>query len=136
MAKKLTIKQAKFVKEYIKNDGNGTQAALKTYDTDDEKTASVISAENLGKPRIQEAIEKAMVKHEITPEAAIKPIADGLKAVRTLGEGEGEVIDHATRLKASGMALKLLGADKDDNKGGNTFNFTQINAEIKDKYAD
>ena len=28
---KLTTKQAKFVKEYVANDGNGTKAALKAY---------------------------------------------------------------------------------------------------------
>ena len=133
MAKKLTIKQAKFVKEYIKNDGNGTKAALKAYNTTDENSAHAIASENLQKPTIQDAIEKAMVKHEITPEAAIKPIADGLQATRSIviGDEQYELVDHSTRLKASGMALKLMGADK--SEGGNTIIFNKGDI-VRSKY--
>lgn len=116
--KKLTIKQKKFVKAYIANDGNGTQAALQTYNTVDEKTAGVIAVENLAKPSIKEAIESALVKHEITMDAAIKPIADGLRATKEFGENRIEIVDHSTRLKASGMALKLLGAEKQEQSSG------------------
>lgn len=114
MAKNLTIKQKKFVKAYVETDGNGTEAALKSYDTTDYQTANAISVENLQKPSIKEAIELALVKHNITMDAAIKPIADGLHATRTIGFGEEamEAVDHSTRLKASGMALKLMGAEK------------------------
>lgn len=52
-----TLKQQAFAKEYIANKGNGTQAILKTYDTDDEKTASVMAVENLGKPSVKNLIE-------------------------------------------------------------------------------
>jgi hypothetical protein len=116
--KKLTIKQKKFVKAYVANDGNGTQAALQTYNTVDEKTAGVIAVENLAKPSIKEAIESALVKHEITMDAAIKPIADGLRATKEFGENRIEIVDHSTRLKASGMALKLLGAEKQEQSSG------------------
>jgi phage terminase small subunit len=64
---RLTIKQKRFVKEYVK-DGNGTQAALKTYDTDKPEVAAVIADENLKKPNVKEAIEQALVKLELTPE--------------------------------------------------------------------
>jgi len=126
--KGLTIKQKKFVKAYVANDGNGTQAVLQTYNTVDEKTAGVIAVENLGKPSIKEAIEEALIKHEITMDAAIKPIADGLKAVSyktsDVKEGNREtkaIPDHAIRLKASGMALKLMGAEKEQAPTGNIF---------------
>lgn len=52
----LTKKQAEFVKEYIET-GNGVQSALKAYDTESYKTASVIAHENLEKPRIQKYLE-------------------------------------------------------------------------------
>ena len=56
---KLTKKQRGFIKDYLAT-GNGTQAALANYDTDDYKTASVIAAENLDKPSISSAIEDAL----------------------------------------------------------------------------
>lgn len=59
MAKSLTKKQKGFVKDYIAT-GNGTQAALKNYDTEDYKTASVIATENLDKPSIVLAIKDAL----------------------------------------------------------------------------
>lgn len=52
----MTKKQEIFVKEYL-DTGNGTQSALKAYNTEDENTAAVIAWENLRKPKIQEAIQ-------------------------------------------------------------------------------
>lgn len=132
----LTTKQTKFVKEYVKGQlanptEPGYKATLKTYDVNTNvpdggvKTASVLARENLGKPSVKEAIEKALAKHNITIESATKPIADGLVATRQQFSENGtiETTDHSTRLKASGMALRLLGADQKDDKAGNTFNF-------------
>ena len=136
---KLTIKQKKFVKAYVANDGNGTKAALESYNTVDEKTASVIASENLEKPSVKEAIDAALDKHGITMDAAIAPIADGLTAFRTVpggdGEGSWDVADHSIRLKASGMALKLLGAEKQSEipQGAN---FIQVNNNYVDRYKD
>lgn len=121
--KGLTIKQKKFVKAYIDNDGNGTQAALATYDTTDYDTANQIAIENLQRPTVKQAIEDALNNHGITIEKATQPIADGLQATKTIPTSDGfvEGIDHSTRLKASGMALKLLGADQKETQG-TTFN--------------
>ena len=38
MARTLTIKQRRFVKGYVET-GNGTEAAMRTYDTEDRRTA-------------------------------------------------------------------------------------------------
>lgn len=57
----LTKKQADFVKEYL-DSGNGTQAALKAYDTEDPNTAGVIAHENLRKPKILEYLESVADK--------------------------------------------------------------------------
>lgn len=65
----LTKKQKEFVKEYI-DTGNGTQAALKVYDTDSPRVAASIAHENLTKPDIVNAIQDALpdtllaVKHK------------------------------------------------------------------------
>lgn len=134
---KLTIKQTKFVKEYVKTDGNGTEAALSSYDTKDYATAAAISSENLNKPLVKEAIELALLKHEITIESAIQPIADGLKAVKSFPVAEGvtvDTVDHSTRLKASGMALKLLGAEKQEGAVPQSVHFHNHQADQRDKY--
>lgn len=56
MAKsKLTIKQDKFVKAYLLNNGNATQAAITAGYS--EKTAQQVGSENLLKLVIKEAIE-------------------------------------------------------------------------------
>lgn len=53
--RKLSRKQKGFIKDYIET-GNGTEAALKNYDTDDRKVAQSIASENLSKPIIQDAL--------------------------------------------------------------------------------
>lgn len=59
MAEALTKKEHGFVKDYLET-GNGTQAALKNYDTEDPNTAGVIAHENLRKPKIARLIREAL----------------------------------------------------------------------------
>lgn len=119
MAKKLTLKQREFVANYIKLK-NGTRAALIAYDTDVD-TARSIASENLTKPNIRQAIETAMVKLNLTPERALKPIDEALSHE-----------DLEMRLKGSDRALKLM-APKGEGTNVN-INFNQITSEQKDKY--
>ena len=51
----LTLKQSAFIKAYLLNGGNATQAAIKAGYS--EKTEQAIGAENLKKPVIQNAIK-------------------------------------------------------------------------------
>lgn len=118
MAKRLTLKQREFVANYIKLK-NGTKAALKAYETNDYETANAISVENLQKPSIQEAIETAMVKMNLTPERAVKPIDEALNHE-----------DLEMRLKGSDRALKLMGVGKD---GGTKVNINFNNVASKDR---
>jgi phage terminase small subunit len=128
--KKLTVKQTKFVKAYVASDGNGQEAAKAVYDVKTDGVARSIASENLTKPNIKDAIEKALIKHNITIDAALAPIADGLTATKEQYTEHGvvETKDHSTRLKASGMALKLMGAEKTDEGKGNIINFINGNA--------
>lgn len=59
---KLTQKQDAFVKEYLLNGGNATQAAIKAGYS--KKTAKAIGQENLTKPDIKAAIEVHQKKTE------------------------------------------------------------------------
>lgn len=125
----VTPGEAKFVQGMA--EGKTQQrAAFEAFNAQKLETASVMADEILKKPRVQEALEKALDHHGITIEEAVKPIADGLKATRTMVNSENqevarEVPDHSIRLKASGMALRLLGAENgDSNKSaGINFNF-------------
>lgn len=59
---KLTAKQDAFVKEYLLNGGNATQAAIKAGYS--EKTAYSIGQENLKKPEIKKHLEKHQQKKD------------------------------------------------------------------------
>lgn len=56
MAEKLTKKEKAFADEYLET-GNGTQSALKAYDTTSERVAASIAHENLRKPDIAQYIQ-------------------------------------------------------------------------------
>ena len=61
MARGLTKKQKGFVKDYLET-GNGTQSALKNYDTDDYMTGAMIASENLNKPKVIQYLESKAEK--------------------------------------------------------------------------
>ncbi len=59
MAKKrISLKQKKFVKEYLAK-GNATEAAARSYDVKNRKVANTIGNENLAKHGLQALIEAA-----------------------------------------------------------------------------
>ncbi len=104
MEKKLTLKQQRFVKEYIKT-GHGTNSAIKAGYS--EKTAKEIASENLTKPNIKVKIEKAMSEEAkklgITAEYV-------LNNIKQIAENENEKV-IPTKLKANellGRHLKLF----------------------------
>lgn len=97
MSRKPTLKQKAFVEEYVRNGGNGTQAALKTYGTDDYKTAQNISSENLSKPIVMEELIKTARRLGVTEEKIVSPVVDAL---------ESEDLDM--RLKGHDRMVKML----------------------------
>lgn len=107
MANKLTKKQKEFVEAYVVT-GNGTQAALTAYDTQDPDTAGVIAYENLRKPKIQNALEEAL-----PDELLAKIHLEGLFATRSVFDVKGELVaedaDFSVRHKYLDSAYKLKG---------------------------
>jgi phage terminase small subunit len=99
----LTLKQNNFVKEYLRNGGNGTQAALKTYDTTDYMTAHDIASKNLQKPAIQNTIEEKLQSVGITVE-------ESAREIKSLATSQVEKVSADTKLKANIELLKLLNA--------------------------
>jgi phage terminase small subunit len=98
---KLTAKQNAFVKEYILNGGNSTQAALAAGYS--EKTASEMGYENLRKPQIKKAIEKHQKKQE---EVFLMSKTDKLKVLEriinatALEDGEKGVLNASAAIAA------------------------------------
>lgn len=100
----LTKKQKGFVKEYIET-GNGVQAALNNYDTEDYNTANQIAIDNLQKPTIQNAIKS--IAEQIPDELLLKVHLEGLNA--TSGTGDNTQIDYGVRHKYLDTAHKIKG---------------------------
>ncbi len=85
---KLTAKQARFVAEYLV-DLNATQAAIRAGYS--ETTASETGYENLRKPQIAEAVQKALAERsertEVTQDYVLTAIKDTIEQYRGGGEG-------------------------------------------------
>lgn len=105
----LTHKQSKFVAEYAKNGGNGVQAALKAYDTDDYNTANAIAHENLNKPTIRQQALAALERNGVTLDKLSRVVADALDA-----EVDGKP-KHDTRLNAARTATTLYRLGEKEN---------------------
>ena len=107
--KKLTPKQAKFVECYLANGFNGTQACIEAGYS--EKTADVISTQNLGKLNIQQAIQEAQAKDSkklnITRESL-------LKSIEGIMEDATKDSQHSVSMKGVELMAKMLGLNEPD----------------------
>lgn len=95
---KLTPKQDAFVKEYILNGGNATQAAIKAGYS--EKTANEQGAQNLAKLSIKKAIAEHQKKNE---DVFIMSKTEKLKVLE-------KILDSATREDEEKGMINIQGA--------------------------
>jgi len=102
--RKPTLKQRRFIKAYVQNGGNATQAALEAYDTT-YATARVIGCENLTKPNIKRVIDCLMEAVELSTKDSLRAIKDAFSAT-----DKNDYPDHRMRLEAVSMFFKLKGA--------------------------
>lgn len=99
----LTAKQRMFVVEYLK-DLNGTQAAIRAgYSVD---SAQQIGSENLSKPLIAEAIERAMKRREERTQVTVNKVVEELAKMAFSNLG-----DYFTVLESGEAVVDLTGAD-------------------------
>jgi phage terminase small subunit len=103
-----TIKEKKFVKEYIKT-GNATEAASKVYDVSSRDVARNIGSQNVAKLSIVGVMEK----HGLTDDKLIDTLEEGLNADKEAKIGTIE--DYPTRHRYLETALKLKGYDAGNN---------------------
>lgn len=115
MAKKLTQKQAQFVKNFVET-GNGTASAMDAYEATTVDSAANIASQNLNKPKIADEIEKALTKKGITADKIAQVIADGLEATKIGYDKENEeyfetgLPDHNARHKYLETVIEITGA--------------------------
>lgn len=119
MAKRLTTKQKAFAEEYIRNGGNGTQAAMKVYDTEDNATARSIASENLTKPNIMDELLRTAERLGVTREKVVSPVIDALDSQ-----------DLEMRLKGHDRMIKMLNG-KDTGLSLNIENASGIEISFK-----
>ena len=93
-ARQLTAKQAAFVREYLV-DLNATGAARRAGHS--ERTASEVGYENLRKPQINEAIERALAERAARTELSADEVIAGL---RREANYKGEGSSHSARVSA------------------------------------
>lgn len=101
--KELTIKERKFVTEYLKS-GNATDAVLRSYNVKSKKNASKFAHEIKVKPHIKSAIDKALRHADLTPTT----IANTLK--KAINAGVGIRATNSDTLRGIDLYAKLTGA--------------------------
>lgn len=118
-SRRLTFKQAQFVNEYIKNGGNGTQAALQVYNiggkhgTDKpEKTAEAIGSETLSKPIVRSAIKDFMNAKKLTADLVLDEL---MRDATDEAMRENNPAIRTKSLELLGKYLKLFREQVDAN---------------------
>ena len=127
MAKKkilngLTVKQKKFIDEYVKS-GNGTQAAMKVYNVNGKVSAAAVASDNLQKLNVRKSIEEIMADVGYSTDKSVSTLAyiqqagkdkklsagDSIRATELLLKLEGKLVD---RKQVSKLNINIETADK------------------------
>ena len=110
--KKLTAKQSLFVQEYLV-DLNATQAAIRAGYS--EKTSQQISAENLLKPVVANAIQTAMDKRDERLEITQDSVLKNIESLRITAIDTNQLSVAARCLELQGKHLRMF---VDDSRQG------------------
>jgi len=103
----ITKKQAEIVKLKAQGKKQG-EIGKALYPNATPQSANTMISRELKKVDVQQALQQALAKNNITIDTALKPIGDALQAEKQ-NQFTGEITaDHTTRLQASKEALKLL----------------------------
>lgn len=110
-----TVKERKFVQEYIENGGNKVKAVFASYDVKpgDYNTASTIAAENIQKLTIPDLFDL----YGITDEHLVEKMKNGLnatKVVTSYTEPDKIVEDFSVQHSWWKDAMKIKGHLKED----------------------
>lgn len=123
-----TLKQRKWLKEYIKS-GNATQAALKVYDTTSKDVAKRIGWENATKLNLSVIMDAK----GLTDDRLMEDTKNGLETVKKEKSHTEEDVwmpDHAVRHKFLETALRLKGHGTNSDTNINIDARTQIKVDV------
>jgi len=95
-----TLKQRLFAQEYVQS-GNGTQSAIKIYNTKSTKIAEALASENLRKPVVREEIELLLKSAGLSREEIAMKLSQAIEA------GLGTKATNADSLRGLELAAKL-----------------------------
>lgn len=145
----VTPKQKEFADLYVENGGNGTAAALESYDTDSYSTAAAIASENLKKPNVVEYLRIIGASNHVTPNRLFSRLDRALDAAKPIISPSGEIVKHpetgetvkaddwGTQLKAVEISARLLGlyahSDGDGNGSGSGARHLHLHAASSDQ---
>jgi phage terminase small subunit len=101
---KPTYKQKRFVAEYIRTNGNGTEAAMRSYNVKSRNIAKNISHENIEKPVVQNEIQEALKRSKLTPDYVMDKLHDAVNS------GLGVQAKNSDSIKGIDLLLKLYNA--------------------------
>ncbi len=119
----MTIKQRLFVKKYIQNNGNGTQAALEVYDVKNTNVAHSIASENLRKPTIQLEIRRSLEAEGLSPQSIGRYLKEAIVS------GLGQKATNADSLRGLDLYAKLTGAyDRQDIEQSYKLTLSKLNS--------
>lgn len=121
--RRLSLKQKNFAKEYVKNNGNATEAVVKSYNIIKRGTAQSVGTENLSKPVIKEEIADILNSESLSK----RDISKSIKANMTIGQGVKATASDS--LRAAELLLKLHGAFPSSKS-------THLNIDITERYKD
>lgn len=123
--KRLTPKESELIRLKVQGETH-KDAYHKVYSPTAKDSTAVSNTDKiLNKPHVKTALENALIKHNITIDRALAPIAKGLEVKKENGED-----DIHAQLKASDRALKLLGVNNSGGDGSIHFHLHQA----KQKY--
>lgn len=111
-----TVKEKKFVKEYVGNGGNAAQAVRDAgYNVFNPNAARVIGSQNLAKLNVQEILER----NGITDDATAQNLARMAFTAQKQNQFTGEITeDNQVQLDAIKHITKLKGWLKDSEQPG------------------
>lgn len=120
MQSDITIKQKRFVNEYLRNGGNGTQAARSAGYSGDDNALAVQSNRLLRNAKVVDALSK------YTEGTNLKERT--LKAVQDMAlEDTGEPVSNVQKLRALEMLCKIIGLYEEGTRPSVQVNLQQIN---------
>jgi hypothetical protein len=131
----LKPREIKFIK--AKSEGmNNSQAGMLATGLTNPESARVEAHRMLRNATVQELLAAEMEKQGLTLACVIRPVAEAMDANREVYDGDGNLVsekpDHSIRLKAAGMAHKLMGLTNET--GTTNIHFNNFSGEQQNNY--